>query len=58
MCSNILLEDFNTKIRREEYFKTTTGLQSLHQQSNNNGYGLIELTTLKGLIIKKPDVSA
>jgi len=51
-CIIILLGDFNAKIGKEECFKTTTGSNSLHQLSNNNGCRLIELATGKGLKIK------
>ncbi|KAL4084379.1 hypothetical protein QTP88_028202 [Uroleucon formosanum] len=51
-CIIILLGDFNAKIGKEECFKTTTGSNSLHQLSNNNGFRLIELATGRGLKIK------
>jgi len=51
-CIIILLGDFNAKIGKKECFKTTTGSNSLHQLSNNNGCRLIELATGKGLKIK------
>lgn len=47
----IVLGDFNAKIGREEYFRPTIGLHSLHQTSNNNGCRLIDLATGKGLKI-------
>jgi hypothetical protein len=33
----ILLGDFNAKVERENTFKPTTGNESLHQNSNDNG---------------------
>ena len=33
----ILLGDFNAKVGRENNFKPTTGQDSLHQDSNDNG---------------------
>ena len=32
----ILLGDFNTKVRREDMFKLTTGNDSMYQNMNNN----------------------
>ena len=40
----ILLENFNTKLG-EDIFKTTTGNESLHQDSNNNYVRIINLAT-------------
>ncbi|VVC38783.1 Endonuclease/exonuclease/phosphatase [Cinara cedri] len=51
-CIIILLGVFNAKIGKEEFFKTTTGSNSLHQLSNNNGFRLTELATERGLKIK------
>jgi hypothetical protein len=34
---NIFLEDFNAKVGREDTLKSTTGNDSLHEISNNNG---------------------
>jgi hypothetical protein len=33
----ILLGDFNAKVGREDIFKPTTGNESLHEISNDNG---------------------
>ena len=33
----ILLGDFNAKVGREKILKPTTGQESLHQDSNDNG---------------------
>jgi hypothetical protein len=35
--TQILLGDFNAKVRREDIFKSTIGNDSLHELSNNNG---------------------
>jgi hypothetical protein len=35
---NILLGDFNAKVGREDIFKPTTGNESLHKISNDNGF--------------------
>jgi hypothetical protein len=33
----ILLGDFSAKVEKEDLFKPTTGNESLHEISNNNG---------------------
>jgi hypothetical protein len=42
---NILLEDFNAKVVRENIFKPTTGNESLHKTSNDNGVRVINFAT-------------
>jgi hypothetical protein len=37
----ILLGDFNAKVGREEIFKTTIGIESLHEISNDNGVRVV-----------------
>jgi hypothetical protein len=37
----ILLQDFNAKVGREDIFKLTTGSESLHDISNDNGVRLV-----------------
>ena len=37
----IILGDFNAKVGRENIFKPTTGNDSLHQDSNDNGFRLV-----------------
>jgi hypothetical protein len=37
----MLLEDFNAKAGRENIFKQTTGNESLHQDSNDNGVKIV-----------------
>jgi len=48
----ILLGDFNAKVRRENIFKPTIGLESLHQDSNDNGVRLVKFATSKIRVIK------
>jgi endonuclease/exonuclease/phosphatase family metal-dependent hydrolase len=48
----ILLGDFNAKVERENIFKPTTGKESLHQDSNDNGVRLVNFATSKHLVVK------
>jgi len=48
----ILLGDFNAKVGRENIFKPTIGQESLHQDSNDNGVGLVNFATSKNLVVK------
>ena len=41
----ILLGDFNTKVGRQNTFKTTIGNESLHQDSNDNGVRTVNFAT-------------
>ena len=43
----IILGDFNTKVGRENIFKPTTGNESLHQDSNDNGVRIVNIATSK-----------
>jgi hypothetical protein len=43
----ILLRDFNTKIDKEDIFKPTIGIESLHEISNDNGVRLVNFATSK-----------
>ena len=43
----MLLGDFNAKVERENIFKPTTGQESLHQDSNDNGVRLVNIATSK-----------
>jgi hypothetical protein len=45
----ILLGDFNTKVSRVDIFEPTIGNESLHEISNDNGVGLLNLATSKNL---------
>ena len=48
----ILLGDFNVKVARENIYKPTIGNESLHQDSNHNGVRVVNLATLKNLVVK------
>jgi len=48
----MLLGDFNTKVGRENIFKPTIGLESLHQDSNDNGVRLVNFATSQNLVVK------
>jgi hypothetical protein len=48
----ILLGDFNAKVGREDTFKLTTGNESLHQDSNDNGVRVVNFATSKNLGVK------
>jgi hypothetical protein len=39
--TKILLGDFNAKVGTEKIFKPTTGNDSLHQNSNDNGVRIV-----------------
>ena len=41
----MLLGDFNAKVGRENIFKPTIGWESLHQDSNDNGVGIVKFAT-------------
>jgi exonuclease III len=46
----ILLGDFNAKLRREDVLKLTTGKESLHEGSNDNGVRVVNFATSKNLV--------
>jgi len=46
----MLLGDFNAKVGRENIFKPTIGQESLHQDSNDNGVGLVNFATSKNMV--------
>ena len=48
----ILLGDFNAKVGRENIFKPTIGNESLHQDSIDNGFRIVNFATLKNLVVK------
>jgi hypothetical protein len=48
----ILLVDFNAKVGREDAFKPTTGNESLHQDSNDNGVRVVNSARSKNLVVK------
>ena len=41
----ILLGDFSENVRRENIFKPTFGNESLHQDNNDNGAGMVNFAT-------------
>jgi len=49
---NIILGDFKAKVGRENIFKPTTGYESLHQDSNDNGIIIANFATSKILVVK------
>jgi exonuclease III len=50
--TKILLGDFNAKVGREDISKPTTGNESLHKISNDNGVQEVNFATSKNLIVK------
>ena len=48
----ILLGNFNAKVGRENIFKPTIGNESLHQDSNDNGVGIVNFAMSKNLVVK------
>ena len=48
----MLLGDLNAKVGRENIFKPTTGQESPHQDSNDNGVRLVNIATSKNLVVK------
>jgi hypothetical protein len=48
----IAVEDFNSKLERENIFKLTIENKSLHQDSKYNGVRIVNLTTSKNLVVK------
>jgi hypothetical protein len=46
---NILLEDFNAKVGREDIFKPTTWNENLHKISNDKGVRTVKFATSKNL---------
>jgi hypothetical protein len=47
-----LLGDFNAKVDREDIFKPTTGIEILHEISNDNGVRVVNFATSKNLTVK------
>jgi hypothetical protein len=45
----MLLEDFSAEVGREDFFKRTTGNESLHETSNDNGVRVVKFATSKNL---------
>ena len=48
----ILLGVFNAKLWREDIFKQTVGNESLHLDNNNSGVRIVNVATLKNLVVK------
>jgi len=46
----ILLGDFNAKVARDNIFKPTIGIESLHKDSNDNGVRILNFATSKSLV--------
>jgi hypothetical protein len=51
-----LLGDFNANVRRENTFKPTIGIESLHEISNDNGVTVVDLLHKK-ITVKSTDFS-
>jgi hypothetical protein len=49
---NILLDDFNAKVGREDIFKPTFGNESSHEISNDNVVRIVNFATSKNLAVK------
>jgi hypothetical protein len=45
----MLLEDLSAKVRREDIFKPTTGNESSHEISNDNGVRVVNFARSKNL---------
>jgi hypothetical protein len=48
----ILLGDFNEKVSSKDIFKLTTGNESSHEISNNNGVRVVNSETSKNSVVK------
>jgi len=48
----IILGEFDAKVGRENIFKQTIGNESLHQDSNDNGFRIVNFATSKNLVVK------
>jgi exonuclease III len=48
----IILGDFNTKVGRENIFKSTIGNESLHENSYDSGVRVVNFATSKNLVVK------
>jgi hypothetical protein len=49
----ILLGDFNAKVETENIFKPTIGNESLHQDNDDNDVRIVNIATLKNLLVKR-----
>jgi hypothetical protein len=50
----ILLGDLNAEVGREDIFKLTIEIESLHKISNDNGVRVVNFATSKNLIVMFP----
>jgi hypothetical protein len=50
--TEILLGDCNAKVGREDIYKPTTGNESLHETSNDNGVRAVNFSTSKNLTVR------
>jgi len=48
----IILGDFNAKVGKEDIYKPTTGNESLHNETNNNGIKLIQFAISKSFNVR------
>jgi hypothetical protein len=48
----IMLQDFSTKVGKEDVLKPTIWNESLHEISNDNGVRIVNFATSKNLIVK------
>jgi len=48
----IILGDFNAKVGKESIYKPTTGNESLHNETNNNGIKMIQFAISKRLNVR------
>jgi len=46
------LQNFNTKLEREDIFKRTVGNESLHQDIDDNGVRMVKCATPKNSVVK------
>jgi hypothetical protein len=47
----IVIGDMNARVGKEEMYCPTTGKQSLHKNTNHNGYHLIQFAALSNVVI-------
>jgi hypothetical protein len=49
---NIPSGNFNAKVDREDIYKSTIGNESLHENSNDNGFRAVNFATSRNLTVK------
>jgi hypothetical protein len=52
--TRIILSDLNANVGKEMTHRGTTGVHSLHEESNNNGCKLIDFAMSKNMVISSP----